>query len=77
MRQNSSYRPTSGTEGAAFISRWCERCSLDAFDPDTGDGGCQILARTFVHKLEDPGYPHEWRNGEGGPICTAFDEAKA
>jgi hypothetical protein len=67
------YQPSNGFEGELFMRDWCARCSRDAFDPDTGDGGCDIIANTMALKVSDPDYPREWQYGaDGQPICTAF-----
>ena len=69
------YRPSNGSEGEWFISRWCARCERERAyraDPDGGEP-CSILSRTFVFAADDPDYPREWReDGPSGPRCTAF-----
>lgn len=73
------YRPSNGTEGAAFITAWCGQCARDAaangskpFD-DCDDGElCPIIALTFAHDVDEPEYPVEWQMHQGGPVCTAF-----
>lgn len=69
------YRPGSGTEGADFMARWCDRCKRDeAFRHGTGDS-CPIAANTLAFDIDDPGYPKEWRYGaDGRPVCLAFEE---
>jgi hypothetical protein len=71
------YRPSTGTEGADFMSRWCYRCERDrAFREDDGDS-CPIAAATMVYGVNDPAYPKEWReDGPSGPRCTAFEGAE-
>lgn len=72
------YRPSSGTEGAAFDDAWCAHCARDAAYREAGDDGdpaiaCQILSNTFVYDMNDPAYPKEWVYGKDGrPCCTAF-----
>lgn len=63
------YRPTSGTEGDYFQSRYCDRCVND--DPDN-DKFCDILGRTMALGEDDEGYPTEWRWQDGKPVCIAF-----
>lgn len=67
------YRPSCGSEGADFMSRWCDRCERDrAFREDDGDS-CPIAAATMIYERRDPAYPPEWReDGPQGPRCTAF-----
>lgn len=61
------YRPSSGTEGHAFIDTWCGDCAK------SGDGsGCEITERTMVYDIDDPLYPREWVVDADGPECTAF-----
>lgn len=74
MSVREPYRPSNGTEGEMFISRWCSNCQHDAA-ARIGDGfdGCEILGRTFALSITDPEYPAEWReDGPSGPRCTAF-----
>ena len=63
------YRPSNGTEGEAFMARWCYQCA------DLGGTGdvapCPILGDTLAG-LEVP----QWRqDGPAGPRCTAFRES--
>lgn len=80
MSENSGgaptpYRPSNGSEGNWFMSRWCERCERERAyrdDPDHSEG-CNILTWTFAVGVDDPSYPKEWReDGPEGPRCTAF-----
>lgn len=68
------YRPSSGTEGMWFSENWCDHCTRDLdFDPDSGDGGCQIIADTFAYEVTDERYPKEWvYDRDGRPSCKAF-----
>jgi hypothetical protein len=67
------YRPSSGTEGACFIERWCASCQRDeGFRLGEGDS-CTIVAATLVFGIDDPEYPREWIMGERGPVCTAWE----
>lgn len=60
---NKPYRPSNGTEGEAFESRWCDRCAHH--DPD-GDA-CDILLRAHFNEQ-----PDEWIYVNDTPTCTAF-----
>lgn len=66
------YRPSNGTEGAAFQEQFCERCIKDhavnrgGDDPDW-ENGCQILARATAQ-----GGVKEWVEMDSGPFCTAY-----
>lgn len=69
-----AYQPSNGTEGEIFMSRWCHRCAKDSLDPDTGDGGCEIISDNMCFDVSDEEYRREWRCGpDGAPICTAFE----
>ena len=69
------YRPSNGTEGESFMCRWCQRCAKDNLDPDTGDGGCDIIVYTMAFDENSPEYPRAWRYGEDGqPMCVEFQE---
>jgi hypothetical protein len=51
------YRPSNGTEGEMFMSRWCDRCALDE-----GRGGtCDRVMRAMAYKPNEIAYPREWR----------------
>lgn len=71
------YRPSTGTEGAAFQEEWCCHCARDAAfqaDPDFAQG-CQIVADTFAYDITDAHYPKEWIfDRDGRPCCTAYTE---
>ena len=62
------YRPSTGTEGEWFITRWCCECERDK------DHDCPIVANTFVYSVDDPRYPKEWIYTDDGAECTAFVE---
>lgn len=63
------YRPSNGSEGDDFTSRFCDICKNG-----NGDTGCDIQNRTMAFDLSDPEYPSEWVYGlTGNPICTAFE----
>lgn len=63
------YRPSNGTEGEMFMSRFCYRCQHD----DDEEEPCPILTMTFAVGIEDADYPREWMYDQAGkPICSAF-----
>lgn len=78
--QTKPYRPSNGTEGDIFQSRFCDRCKRDAKYRRTQDGkdGCRILLYVGTFAVDDPRYPKEWvKNAHGDPYgatarCTAF-----
>lgn len=55
------YRPSNGTEGEFFRSRWCDRCEKDLNDD------CQIYAHAMI------GRPVEWIYWGDKPVCTAWE----
>lgn len=60
------YRPSNGTEGVAFIERFCGRCARDV------NHDCPILAATFAFDIGEDDYPREWIQDDAGARCTAF-----
>lgn len=66
------YRPSNGTEGVAFMARFCECCERDAAMREYGEEGCPIVAMALCVDVDDPDYPREWRHSATGPICAAF-----
>jgi hypothetical protein len=67
------YRPSNGTEGEIFESKFCGRCKHDKFHEDESQG-CDILLRALLFDKEDEGYPTEWTYDENDlPTCTAFE----
>lgn len=70
-----SYRPSNGTEGEAFMQRFCARCVCEPDDIEQHDG-CPIIAATMALSRDDPEYPKEWvqRVDNGHHTCTAFEE---
>jgi hypothetical protein len=70
------YRPSNGSEGDGFYSKWCARCERDrGFREIADDCGCLILAMTLALDTDHPDYPREWvEHPTEGPKCTAFVE---
>jgi hypothetical protein len=79
------YQPSNGTEGAIFIDSWCVDCARDKamregadFDDCDDNELCEILAASFLYKVDDPRYPSEWQyDKQGQPCCTAFVRAES
>ncbi len=72
-----SYQPSNGTEGEIFMKQFCQNCQRDNLDPETCEGGCDILVRTMAFNVDDDEYPSEWIIGtDGQPTCTAFERSK-
>lgn len=68
------YRPSSGSEGRAFMADFCDRCERDRLfqeSPEKHDG-CSIAADTMALRVTDPEYPKEWVEDRDGARCTAF-----
>ena len=70
----SPYRPSNGTEGMWFMSRFCDHCQHEAaFRADAdGSNSCRIVALTMALDVHHPDYPREWIETVNGPTCTAF-----
>lgn len=68
------YRPSNGSEGMEFQTRFCDRCDRDQFNPETGHGdSCKILLRALTLDIDHPDYPAEWTYDKAGrPTCTAL-----
>lgn len=77
-RAGEKYRPSNGTEGEMFMSRWCAKCErAAAFREDRGDS-CPIVDDVMAYDEDHESYPTEWQIGEDGqPKCTAFQLAEA
>lgn len=70
MKPGDRYRPSNGTEGRSFESRYCDRCRHE--DPDK-DKWCHIHTIAMGCYTDDPEYPKEWTfTSTGKPTCTAF-----
>lgn len=73
---SEKYRPSNGTEGDFFISRFCWTCArsehLQPGASDDSPAGCPILDLTYIHDTEDPEYPSEWIEDDEGARCTAY-----
>ena len=62
------YMPSNGTEGAAFIARFCDRCIRQHPNPDKSPQCDEILLQSMIGNQ-----PKEWvYNEQGQPLCTAF-----
>jgi hypothetical protein len=57
------YRPSNGTEGEIFMSRWCFKCIKES--------GCTILTGALAGKT-----PKQWRKGQAGSRCTSFQDQR-
>jgi hypothetical protein len=68
------YQPSNGTEGYAFMARYCDRCWSDRNAAKEPEKGCQILLATMLWGIADPGYPDEWVTDGTWPgtRCTKF-----
>ena len=71
MSRVFQYRPSSGTEGADFEAKWCQRCLLDADFRDGDGNSCPILANALAGLRVA-----EWRYWRGDPVCTEFEPSE-
>ena len=71
------YRPSNGTEGEWFASKFCNKCEGERKWRESEVDPCHILVNTFAFTIDHPDYPKEWIEDEGGPRCTAFREEGA
>lgn len=68
------YQPSNGSEGCAFMDKFCEHCVHEKFSHtgDRNDKCCDILSRSMAYDIDHPKYPEEWIYPESGsPVCTA------
>lgn len=66
------YRPSNGSEGVWFESKFCDRCLNQHPDPDC-QPQCLIIMRAFLNDINDKEYPEEWQYDDNDkPTCTAF-----
>jgi len=65
------YRPSNGTEGEIFQSKWCNNCIHDDFEAEKF---CPIMGDTMAYDFDDPKYPEEWITDKKGPRCINFAE---
>lgn len=75
MTEVKLYRPSNGTEGEIFMDAWCGKCAKFERCPEVGGRHCDIQMRSFIHGIDEPEYPGEWRHDKDGePYCTAFSD---
>ncbi len=70
MKKTTTYKPSNGTEGMVFETRFCDRCKK-------GGGDCLIFANALIYEITEDEYPAEWIMDEGdyqSARCTAFTE---
>lgn len=75
MNCGQPYRPSNGTEGDWFMSKFCSNCIYGKYEHtgDINDNPCEIANRAWLFDLSDEGYPEEWIYGhDGKPTCTTF-----
>lgn len=70
------YRPSNGTEGDWFTTKFCFQCSRGHLDDDEEGEPCPILGRTYAYDVDHAECPEEWVDDEHGPRCTAFTVAE-
>lgn len=71
--QTRKYRPSNGSEGEWFMSKFCERCVKDSEARP-----CRIIGLTMSLDISHKDYPRAWvEDAETGPRCTEFSDHKA
>lgn len=59
------YRPSNGTDGMRFMSRFCEVCEHESV--------CEIHMESMSFDKDEDDYPMEWTyDSNENPTCTAF-----
>ena len=73
VSDGKKYRPSNGTEGDIFMSRFCGCCIKHPINSDA-KRQCRILLKTFAYDLDDPKYPPQWLYKNGRPLCISFKD---
>jgi len=60
------YLPSNGTEGMAFESRWCDRCTKMPIN-QRAKSQCRYLLMALCGN-----HNGKWFADDGGAVCTAF-----
>jgi hypothetical protein len=68
MAEHRSFKPVDGKETREFEQAWCDNCARIS-RPER----CWIRFCGTMLDPADTDYPHEWRIGEDGPECAAFE----
>ena len=70
MKARKLYRPSNGSEGERFFSRYCYQCKHDKNMEDP----CDIIILTMSYDLSAKEYPYEWLIEDNKPKCTKFEK---
>ena len=62
------YRPSNGTEGAAFQEHYCAKCVHDQDE----NNPCIIWMLAWEYDTDEPEYPKQWIWKGNIPHCTKF-----
>ena len=66
------YQPSNGSEGSAFESMFCNKCTKE---DELHQIFCDVHTAALILMPDEPDYPKEWVYAEDGyPTCTAFEE---
>lgn len=65
MSEHRSYKAADVGEALQFRAIWCFNCRSAI--------GCSIRLRAENYDSTDSEFPGEWRIGDAGPECTAFE----
>lgn len=66
------YRPSNGTEGMIFESKYCDSCIHNRHEEDRE---CQIIFLSMMFGVLDPNYPEELvYNDQNIPTCTKYSK---
>lgn len=61
------FKPADGAEALKFEAVFCENCAKN-----NRARICPILVASSINDVTDPAYPEQWRFGDQGPECTAY-----
>lgn len=74
-RCGKPYRPSNGTEGDWFLSKFCLHCIHGKYEHtgDVIDNPCEIITASFFSEIGTSTYPPEWVYDDNEePTCTAW-----
>lgn len=69
------YKPSNGTEGEIFFSKFCYRCKNYVYDEETGSDDCilNLILAAEINDIDDPDYPDQWTyDKDNKPTCLEF-----
>ncbi len=69
MAETRPFKPADGAKSLLFQTVYCENCAVHV----RAGAICPILCNAQYFDTEEPEYPAQWRVGDAGPECAAFE----